>query len=134
MEDRSLLPNAIEEMLRWASVNAYVQRVVTRDTEFAGIPMRTGDSVTLWNVSANRDADQFPAPDSFDIRRSPNRHLSYGAGIHRCIGSSLAQVELSVVFDRLLDAGLRLRVAGPVQRTRSNFILGISQMPVEVVS
>lgn len=130
--DPALLPEALEEMLRWGSTNAYVQRVAKQDVERAGVRIRRGDSVTLWNVSANHDETQFPEPERFDVTRSPNRHLSYGAGIHRCIGAPAAQVELSLLFQRLLVPGLRWRLAGPPRRLRSNFILGITSLPVEV--
>jgi cytochrome P450 len=127
-----LLPSAVEEILRWASVNAYVQRVVKQDVERRGVLLRAGESVTLWNVSANRDETQFPGAQLFDIGRSPNRHLSYGAGIHRCIGAPVAQTELLLLFERLIPLGGRMELAGEVRRLRSNFILGTTSMPVEV--
>ncbi|MEU7846039.1 cytochrome P450 [Micromonospora parva] len=131
--DPTLLPGALEEMLRWGSTNAYVQRVAKQDVERAGALIRRGDSVTLWNVSANHDETQFPEPERFNVTRSPNRHLSYGAGIHRCIGAPAAQLELSLLFQRLLVPGLRWRLAAEPRRLRSNFILGITSLPVEVV-
>ncbi|MFJ6167520.1 cytochrome P450 [Micromonospora orduensis] len=126
------LPGAIEEMLRWSSVNAYVQRVAMRDVERDGHLIRRGDSVTLWNVSANRDPAQFPDADRFDVTRSPNRHLSYGAGIHRCIGAPAAQRELSLLFGALLATPARFRLAGTPRRLRSNFILGTTSLPLAV--
>jgi cytochrome P450 len=128
-----LLGGAMEEMLRWSTTNAYVQRLATRDVRCRDVQIRAGDSVTLWNFSANRDESKFPAADRFDIARSPNRHLSYGAGIHRCIGAPIAQVELSLLFERLIAAGLTFRLAGEVRRLRSNFILGITRLPVVAV-
>jgi len=127
-----LLPTAVEEILRWASVNAYVQRVVKHDIERRGILLRAGDSVTLWNVSANRDEAQFPDAHAFDITRSPNRHLAYGAGIHRCLGAPVAQTELLLFFDRLSTLNGRVELAGDVRRLRSNFILGTTSLPVEI--
>jgi cytochrome P450 len=88
--------------------------------------------VTLWNVSANRDPAQFPDPDLFDVTRSPNRHLSYGAGIHRCIGAPAAQRELSLLFEALLATPARFRLAGTPRRLRSNFILGTTSLPLAV--
>lgn len=129
-----LLDPALEEMLRWSSTNAYVQRVATRDLEVGGVPIAAGEAVTLWNVSANRDEEQFPDADVFDIRRSPNRHLTFGSGLHRCIGAPTGLVELRVLFARLRAGDVRLALAGPVQRLRSNFILGTLSMPVEVVA
>ncbi|TDD20291.1 cytochrome P450 [Nonomuraea diastatica] len=129
--DQGLMDSAINEMLRWSSTNAYVQRVVTQDVTVRGKDFSRGDHVTLWNASANRDEKQFPAADRFDIQRTPNRHLSYGQGIHRCIGAMVAQIELSVLFKRLFSGDLGFRVAGEITRLRSNFILGITGMPIE---
>ncbi len=129
----NLLPSALDEILRWSSTNAYVQRVVRRNVELGGHTLHEGDSVTLWNVSANRDEDQFLDADTFDIGRTPNRHLAYGAGIHRCIGSPVGQTELTMMFERLIAAGRRFRLAGPPRRLRSNFILGITRLPLEVI-
>ncbi|MGW2088309.1 cytochrome P450 [Streptomyces sp. NPDC001880] len=128
-----LVGTAVEEMLRWSSTNAYVQRVVERDVEHGGVTFRRGESVTLWNYSANRDESVFPDGHVFDITRSPNRHMSYGAGLHRCIGAPVAQAELARLFEGFAEEGLRFRPSGPVRRLRSNFILGITRLPVEVV-
>jgi cytochrome P450 len=133
LADRGLLAPALNEMLRWSSTNAYVQRVAKRDVERGGHQIRSGDSVTLWNVSANRDADQFPDAEVFDVGRTPNRHLTYGSGIHRCIGAPVAQAELSLLFDRLISSGIRCEPAGEARRLRSNFILGITSLPLKAV-
>lgn len=128
--DPSLLPLAIEEILRWTSANAYVLRVATRDVEIRGRRIREGDVVTLWNASANRDEEVFHDAEHFDAGRRPNRHLAFGAGHHHCIGAAVARTELSVLFERLLARDVRLRLAGPVERLRSNFMLGIKHLPV----
>lgn len=128
-----LLERAIDEILRWSSTNAYVRRVAMRDVEIHGSLVEEGQSVTLWNVSANRDPEQFLDPDRFDVGRTPNRHLSFGSGIHRCVGAPIGQVELSEVFGRLAARRIRLAPAGPVRRLRSNFILGFVNLPVQVV-
>jgi cytochrome P450 len=129
---QDLLDSAVNEILRWSSTNAYVQRVALRDTEIDGRQIAAGDSVTLWNVSANRDEEQFTDPGRFDITRSPNRHLSYGVGIHRCIGATLAHVELSTLMRLLLADGVQYVVGGEVKPLRSNFILGTTAMPLLV--
>lgn len=133
LAEPDLLDRAIDETLRWSSTNAYVQRVATRDVEIRGTLVRAGESVTLWNVSANRDDEQFANADQFDVARTPNRHVTFGSGIHRCIGAAVGQVELAAVLRRMIDQQVRLRLAGPVRRLRSNFILGITSLPVEVV-
>jgi cytochrome P450 len=122
----------IDEVLRWSSTNAYVQRIVQADTVIRGTAIQAGDVVTLWNVSANRDEAQFPAAHTFRIDRSPNRHLSFGAGVHRCIGAALGRVELQAVFGQLAQRQIRLIPQRPSTRLRSNFILGTTRMPVEV--
>lgn len=132
LSEPGVVGTAVEEILRWSSTNAYVQRVAKADVRRGDVLIRAGDSVTLWNVSANRDESQFPDADRFDVRRTGNRHLSYGAGIHRCIGAGLAAVELSLLFERIAAQGIRFRPAGPPQRLRSNFILGVTSLPVEV--
>jgi cytochrome P450 len=133
-EAPELLGSAVSEILRWSTTNAYVQRVATQDVTLGGKQLKKGDSVTLWNVSANRDESQFAGADQFRVDRSPNRHISYGSGVHRCIGSVVAQVELPAVFDQLVSRRLRFRVGGEVARLRSNFIQGITSLPLEIVA
>ncbi|MGC4853343.1 cytochrome P450 [Micromonospora sp. DT4] len=133
-DDHRLLDTAVNEILRWSSTNAYVQRIAARNIEVAGRQIQRGDSVTLWNVAANRDPEQFADPDRFDVGRTPNRHLSYGSGIHRCIGAALAHVELTILFKRLIERGVRWELAGEVRRVRSNFILGISSLPIRLTA
>jgi cytochrome P450 len=128
----TLLDSALEEMLRYSSTNAYVQRVARRDVVRRGVQIRQGDSVTLWNFSANRDEEQFPNAAAFDVARTPNRHLTYGSGLHRCIGAPIAQAELGLLFGRLIADRIRFRQAGPARRLRSNFILGITELPLEL--
>ncbi|WP_225821731.1 cytochrome P450 [Streptomyces naphthomycinicus] len=130
--DPGLLGPAVEEVFRWTSTNAYVQRTATRDVEIRGTLIRAGESVTLWNASANRDEEQFPAPDVFDLSRAPNQHLAFGVAAHRCIGMGGARQEITLLMRALAERRLRFRVAGPVERLRSNFMLGIRHLPVTV--
>jgi cytochrome P450 len=132
-DDPTLVEPGVNEMLRWATTNAYVLRMATRDVEIRGRLIRTGDAVTLWNVSANRDDDHFSEADRFLVSRSPNRHITYGVGVHRCIGAALAQRELTVLFWQLCRRGVRFALAGPVERLRSTFIQGINHLPLTVV-
>ena len=128
--DRSLLPSAIEEILRFTSSTAYNRRTATRDVEIGTQQIREGDKVTLWWSSANRDDAVFAAPDHFDVRREPNRHLAFGHGGHFCLGANLARLEMKVVFDALLDRFDRVERTGPVEWTRSNKHTGIRHLPV----
>lgn len=123
---------AVDEMLRVASTNAYVQRVARQDFEIGGALVHEGDSLTLWNVSANHDDRRFDAPRVLNLTRSPNPHLSFGSGLHRCVGSPLARGELTSFFQVVASSPIQLRPTGPAQRLRSNFILGVPNLPVEV--
>jgi cytochrome P450 family 142 subfamily A polypeptide 1 len=130
--DRSLLPGAVEEMLRWVSPIKNMVRTVTTDTRIGGRLLRTGDEVMLLYPSANRDAEVFDQPDHFDITRRPNPHLAFGFGAHFCLGNQLARLELRVMFDRLLTRlpDMALADSGPFPRRQANFITGIESMPV----
>ncbi len=101
--DRSLMQSAVEEMLRWVTPIKNMARRMTRDVEFGGETLREGQKLLLLYPSANRDERVFDRPDEFDITRSPNDHMAFGFGSHFCLGNRLARMELSVMFDRLLD-------------------------------
>ncbi len=130
--DRSLLPSAVEEMLRWVTPVMYFRRAATGDREIRGHQIRKGDSVTMWYISGNRDEEVFADPDRFDVGRSPNLHLAFGGGgPHNCLGLNLARLEIRVMFEELIERMPDIELAGPVQRLRSNFINGIKHMPVK---
>lgn len=131
--DRSLLPRAVEEILRWASSTPYNRRTATRDVELRGQTIRAGDKVTLWWASANRDEDVFADPFRFDVRRDPNPHLTFGHGNHFCLGANLARTEIRLVFAGLLDRFDEIALAGPIEWTRSNKHTGVRHMPVTFV-
>ena len=128
--DRSLLPGAVEEMLRWASSTIYNRRTATRDVERHGATIHAGDKVVLWWQAANFDERAFADPFVFDISRDPNPHLAFGLGSHFCLGANLARLEIALVFDGLLDRVKRPRAAGPAERTRSNKHAGFRHAPV----
>jgi cytochrome P450 len=126
----SLMPTAVEEMLRWVSPVMYFRRTATRDTEIRGQNIREGDKVTVWYGSANRDEEIFPRADRFDVGRTPNEHLAFGLGHHFCLGANLARLEIQIMFEELFRRLPDLELAGPVERLRSNFINGVKRMPV----
>jgi cytochrome P450 len=132
--DRSLLPNAVEEILRWASSTPYNRRTATRDVEVGGRQLRAGDKVVLWWASANRDEAIFADPFRFDIRRHPNPHVTFGHGTHFCLGANLARIEITVVLDELLDRFAAITPTAPIEWTRSNKHTGVRHMPVELTS
>ena len=131
LHDPTLIPTAVEEMLRWVTPVMYFRRTATRDTEIRGQKIREGEKVTLWYISANRDEEVFPEADRFDVGRTPNEHIAFGAGgPHFCLGNSLARLEIQIMFEELLRWLPDITLAGPVARLRSNFISGIKHMPV----
>ena len=130
LADPSLMPTAVEEMLRWVSPVMYFRRTATRDAELRGQPIREGDKLTVWYGSANRDEEVFPHADRFDVGRTPNDHLAFGIGHHFCLGANLARLEIQIMFEELLRRLPDIELAGPVERLRSNFINGIKRMPV----
>ena len=133
LDDRSLLPSAVDEMLRYASPVMYMRRTAQRDLELHGEHIREGDKVALWYIAANHDPAVFDDPHRFDVRRSPNEYLAFGGGgPHFCLGSHLAKLEITVMFEELLDRLPDVEPAGPVHRLRSNFINGIKHMPVSL--
>lgn len=122
------------EMIRWASVNAYVSRIATRDLVVGGTSISAGDTVFLWNYSGNRDPEKFSEADTFSLDRAVTGHLSFGTGIHRCIGQMLGTVELRVLVESLRNLPFRLRAGGAETYLRSNFIRGVTSCPVEVAA
>jgi cytochrome P450 len=133
-EDRSLLPSAVEEVLRWTSTATHIMRVAMRPVNTRGRHIETGDRVTLWNPSANRDEDVFTDPDSFDVRRKPNRHLALGAGEHFCLGGTLARVELRALYDELLAAVSHIEMDGVPVLLSSIVVNGLERLPVSFIA
>jgi cytochrome P450 len=129
--DPSLLPTAVEEMLRYVSpVNAFF-RTATKDTELRGEPVQEGDRVALFYPSANRDEAHFVDPDRFDVTRKPNLHLAFGGGgAHFCLGANLARVEAAALVSEVLSRMKNMELSGPVERMPSTLINGIHAMPV----
>jgi cholest-4-en-3-one 26-monooxygenase len=131
LDDRSLIPQAVEEMLRWAGVVTYFRRTATADTELGGSLIREGDSVVMWYASANRDEAVFPNADKFDVTRTDCPHFAFGGGgRHFCVGASLARLELRIMLEALLNRLPDLKVNGPAKRTANNIVMGITELPV----
>jgi cholest-4-en-3-one 26-monooxygenase len=131
LADRSLLPTAVDEMLRYASPVMYMRRTAQREIELRGETIKEGDPVALWYISGNRDEEVYDRPNEFDITRSPNDYVVFGGGgPHFCLGANLAKLEIRVMFEELLDRLPDIQLTGDVQRLRSNFINGIKHMPV----
>lgn len=129
-EDRSLLPGAVEEILRWASPTPYNRRTATQDTQIGGVRIGAGEKVTLWWASANRDETVFPDPFRFDIRRQPNPHLAFGVGGHNCLGEQVGRMEMRVLLDALLEGTEKFEITGPVKWARNNKHTVVLEMPM----
>jgi cytochrome P450 len=130
--DGSLIPAAVEEMLRFCNPVHYMRRTATQDVELGGKEIRTGDKVGMIFTSANRDDEVFADPQQFDIRRSPNPHLSFGIGVHHCLGAHLARLEARIFFEELLGAFRTIELTGEPATIRSNLSNGFKHMPVRV--
>ncbi|MDE1172465.1 MAG: cytochrome P450 [Parvibaculaceae bacterium] len=134
LDDPSLIPSAVQEIVRWVSPVLHMRRTATADTEIRGQKIARGDKLVMWYASANRDEDKWADPFAFDVGRYTNRqaptHLGFGAGQHFCLGSRLAELQLKVLYEEMLSRFPNIRVTGPARRLRSNFISGIKDMPV----
>jgi len=131
--DASLLPSLVSETIRWQSPVIHMRRTARKDTELAGKTIRQGDKVVMWYVSGNRDETAIDQPDRFIVGRPKARqHLAFGAGIHRCVGDRLAEMQLRILWEEILKRDLRIEVAGPPVRLYSNFIRGIRALPVRI--
>jgi cytochrome P450 family 142 subfamily A polypeptide 1 len=130
--DRSLMPTAVEEMLRWVSPIRNMARTVTKDVDFAGKSMTEGQKLLLLYPSANRDSDVFDNPFTFDIGRTPNEHVAFGLGPHFCLGNALARVEVRTMVDRVLERlpDLELVEASEPENRPANFVSGYESLPV----
>jgi cytochrome P450 len=126
------LPAAIEEMLRYEPSVIQFRRTATQETELAGKRIAEGDKVVVFFPAANRDESVFADPDRFDIRRTPNAHLSFGHGTHFCLGAPLARMEALYLFRSLLEQWKNVEPTGPIETSRSNFIRSVLHQPLRV--
>jgi cholest-4-en-3-one 26-monooxygenase len=127
-----LIDSAVDEILRYTSPVNYFRRTATVDTELGGQSIRAGEKVTLWYASGNRDESVFDDPHRFDITRSPNHHMTFGAGgPHFCLGASLAKLELKVMFQGLVNRLPDIEATGPPERLRLNLLNSIKHLPVK---
>jgi cytochrome P450 len=131
--DPSLLPLAVEEMLRFTSPVTHMARQATSDVEIRGQHIKAGDTVVMLYGSANRDEEIFgPTSETFDITRNPNPHIAFGAGEHACLGAQLARLEARVMFEVLLSTYPSIELVGDVSRLRATMVPGVKKMPVRL--
>jgi len=129
--DQSLIPSMVAETIRWQTPLAHMRRTAKVDAVLGGQQIRAGDKVIMWYISGNRDEREFERPDDFIIDR-PNvrKHLSFGFGIHRCMGNRLAELQLKILWEEILKRFDRIEVLGEPQRTVSSFVHGYTALPV----
>jgi cytochrome P450 len=128
--DLALMPLATEEMIRWVTPVKEFMRTAADDTTVRGVPIAAGESVLLSYVSANRDEDVFDDPFRFDVGRDPNKHLSFGYGVHFCLGAALARMEVNSFFTELLPRLKSIELDGDPQFTATTFVGGLKHLPV----
>jgi cytochrome P450 len=131
--DRSLIPNMVNEIIRWQTPLAYMRRTATRDTELGGQQIKQGDRVVMWYVSANRDETAIERANEFLIDRANSKHhLSFGWGVHFCMGSRLAEMQLRVLWEEIMQRFRAVEVVGDPVRVKSSFVKGFAELPVRV--
>ena len=130
LDNPDLLPSAVAEMIRWVTPVIYMRRTATHDTSIRDVKIMKGQKVVMWYGSGNRDEDVFENPYQFDVSRNNRKQLSFGSGTHFCIGSKLAELQMTILFRELLSRFPNMRVSGPVRRLRSNFINSVQNIPV----
>jgi cytochrome P450 len=129
----SVIPNAVQECIRFVTPLAHMRRTATVDTELFEQNIAAGDKVVMWYISANRDETVFPNPDKLIVTRdNARRHLAFGHGIHRCVGARLAELQLRVLLEEMRERRLRVHVTGAVERVRANFVHGFRRLDVTV--
>jgi cytochrome P450 len=129
----SLIDSMIPEIIRWQSPVAHMRRTALSDIELGGKQIKAGEKVIMWYVSGNRDEDAIDRPDEFHIdRERPRQHVSFGFGIHRCVGMRLAEMQLRIMWEEILKRFPRIEVVGEPRRMNSNFVKGFEGMDVRI--
>ncbi|MGE5694766.1 MAG: cytochrome P450 [Candidatus Sericytochromatia bacterium] len=129
-ENPELMPLAVEEMIRWTTPVKEFMRTAAEDTTVRGVPIRAGESVYLAYASANRDEEIFDDPFRFDVARDPNKHLSFGYGVHFCLGAALARMEMNSLFKELIPRLDSIEFAGPAELSATVFVGGHKHLPI----
>ena len=130
-ENPQLIPSMVSEIIRYQTPLAHMRRTAVVDTEIGGKIIRKGDKVVMWYASGNRDEEAIENPDSFIIDRArPRQHISFGFGIHRCVGNRLAEMQLRILWEEILKRDRIIEVVGEPERVMSNFVRGYASLPV----
>ncbi len=130
-ENHNLIPSMVSETIRWQTPLAYMRRTALRDVEMHGKTIKAGDKVAMWYISGNRDDEVIERPNDYIIdRERPRHHMSFGFGIHRCVGNRLAELQLKIIWEEILARFPRIEVVGPPVRVPSSFVHGYEKLPV----
>ena len=133
-QNPKLIPNMVAEIIRWQTPLAHMRRRALVDTELGGKQIKAGDKVCMWYVSGNRDPDMFEDPDAFVIdRKNARSHISFGFGIHRCMGNRVGEMQLRIVWEELLKRFHQVEVTGEAERVYSSFVKGYAALPVRLI-
>ncbi len=131
--DRSLIPDMVPEIIRWQTPLSHMRRNAVADVEIGGKTIRAGDKVVMWYASGNRDETVIEAPERFIIdRERPRHHLSFGFGIHRCMGNRVAEMQLRILWEEIMARFDHIEVTGEPERVLSNFVQGYESLPVRI--
>lgn len=132
-QNPGLIPNAVQEIIRWQTPLAHMRRTATQDTELEGQQIKAGDKLALWYISGNRDESVFPNADKLIVdRENARRHLAFGYGIHRCVGARLAELQIQVLLEEMAKRRMRVEVMEEPVRVRACFVHGYRKMPVRI--
>jgi cytochrome P450 len=131
----SLVTDTVPEIIRWQTPVIHMRRTALEDVEFGGKTIHKGDKVVVWYISGNRDDTVIDRPNEFIVdRRRPREHLSFGFGIHRCLGNRLAELQLKILWEEIVRRGLEIEVLGKPVYAYSNFLRGIKSLPVRLAA
>ncbi len=132
-DNPALIASLVPEIIRWVTPLAHMRRTATADAELGGKHIKKGDKVVMWYLSANRDGEAIENPDQFIIDRArPRQHISFGFGIHRCVGNRLAELQLKILWEEILKRFPVIELVGPPERNFSNFVHGFTSLPVRI--
>ena len=132
-DNPSLIPSMVSEIIRWQTPLAHMRRTALEDIEFRGKQIAAGDKVVMWYISANRDEEAIERANEFLIDRTHARHhMSFGFGVHRCMGNRLAEMQLRIVWEEILERFETVELVGTPVRARSNFVKGFLDVPVRL--
>jgi cytochrome P450 len=132
-QNPDLIPNAVSEIIRWQTPLAHMRRTALQDYDLFGVPIKEGDKIGLWYLSANRDESVFTDADKLIVdRENARRHLSFGYGIHRCVGARLAELQIRILLEEMAARRLRVNVLEEPERVSACFVHGYKHMQVEL--